>query len=928
MQDYSGSREVDWKYGISDETWLAALKRSMSIPLLSTKLFIPQPRKTLVVREQLLDRLDEGIHNKLILVSAPAGYGKTTLISSWLASRKLSAAWLSVDHRDNDYYRFLRYLLAALRQMDARLGTTLLQMLQSPMPPSAENCAELFLSELTALSGECLLVLDDYHLIDNPAIHATFRQIIEGSPKELRFILCTRSELPFSVSRLRSKGELLELTQRDLSLTPDESALYMNLVMGLGLQPEEITILQDRTEGWLVGLQLIALSLRDQLNPVDFVHSLKGDNRYIADYLVDEVLLRIPVDLQDFLLRSSVLSRMEASLCNSVLEIENSQELLELADKKRLFIIPLDDHRTWFRHHHLFGEMLFTRLARKAPELMPVLYRRASAWHDRQGMKEEAIDYALQGGDFDQAAALLKEIGASLLSNGNWNQLLGWYDRMPEAEFLNCHDLWFDYLLSVLNAGLIPVGEKRLGVLKGQDLELRQISPEQLTRIKGELAAAQGVFEIHGKVDPVRGGEFLKLGYEYLAEDEFYRASFALFNYGVSRFLLGEMEEARSIFVESLSGFKAADLPLGKVLGTSYLAETTAMSGNLRMAHELFQASARYAYEAGLQQGAVYSKTNLGLGKLFYEWNDLDQALHYLAEGVRLGEQGGYLDQLLSGYGDLIHLQVLQQDLQGAQRTLHRARKLAEKYDSPPAALLLINAVEALIAQQRGDHFIVDNWLKARRPTPVENAVLFSQYENVALARILIAREDYGTAWEVLKPVRDLARKQGRVRDEISIDAIVAKCLFMKGEPLAAIATLEKTLTAAEPGRFVRTFLDEGGVVISMIKQILASRTERAPDGPECSADYLYFLLDQVAGRTVRVSTSQPLPSGPEGQEPLTDHELHILRLVEAGHPNKQIARELNISLNTVKYHLKNIYGKLGVVNRTQAARIIRNEPQ
>jgi LuxR family maltose regulon positive regulatory protein len=926
MQERSGSREADWKYKIPQGTWLSSLKYSMSIPLLLTKLFIPQPRKTLVVREQLFDKLNAGRHNKLILVSAPAGYGKTTLISSWLACKKLTAAWVSADSGDNDYYRFLRYLLAALRQIDAQFGGTLLQMLQSPMPPSVDNCAELFLNELSSLSEEYMLVVDDYQLIDNPAIHATFRQIIEGSPKELHFIICTRTELPFSVSRLRSKDELLELTQRDLSLTLGESARYMNLVMGLGLQPEEIAILQDRTEGWLVGLQLVALSLRDQMDPTDFVRSLKGDNRYIADYLVDEVLLRIPMDLQDFLLRSSILNRMEASLCNFVLQIENSQELLESVDKKRLFIIPLDDKRRWFRHHHLFGEMLYARLARKSPEIMAGLYHRASAWHDRKGMKEEAVDYALEGKDYDQVAALLQEIGPNLLSHGNWNQLLGWYERIPEAEFLSRHDLWFNYLLSVLNAGLIPAGEKRINILKAQDLELRQISPEELARVKGELAATQGVFAIHGKVDPARARESLKFGYECLAKDEFYRSGYALFNYGVSYFLLGEVEEARNIFIESLVGFKENDLPLGKVMGTSYLAETTAMTGNLRMAQELFQTAVRYAHEAGLQQGAVYSKTNLGLGKLFYEWNDLDQALHYLTEGIRLAECGGYLDQLLFGYADLVHLQLLQQDLLGVQRTIHRARKMAEKYDDPPAAVSFINGMESLTAQQRGSLFIVDNWLNSCRNASLSRDILLSQYEHVALARALIAREEYCAACEVLKPVRELALQQSRVRDLISFNVITAKCLFMKGEPLPAITILQKALVAAEPSRFVRSFLDEGGVVISMIKQLLASKADRAPNAEECSADYLYFLLDQVASDTVKVSTSHPLPSSTEGLEPLTDHELHILRLVEAGHSNKQIAQELNISLNTVKYHLKNIYGKLGVVNRTQAARTIRNE--
>ncbi|MGZ6346962.1 MAG: hypothetical protein ACXWNC_05270, partial [Anaerolineales bacterium] len=315
----------------------------MVTPFLITKFFIPRPRKELIQRERLFEMLNGGVQGKLILVSAPAGYGKTTLISSWLEKKNHPAAWVSTDAGDNEYFRFFSYLLEALHQQDNKVGKTLLQMLQSPMPPSQDIFVELFLKDISSITHECILVIDDYHLINNSDIHSDFSKIIEGSPKELHFLICSRTELPFSVSRLRASNELMELTQRELSLTFDESTRYMNTVMKAGLQPVDIAVLQDRTEGWLVGMQLVALTLRGQADPVSFIYSLKGDNRFIGDYLVDEVLSHINVDLQDFLLRTSVLTRMEASLCNYVLEIENSHEILESIDKRRLFIIPLDD---------------------------------------------------------------------------------------------------------------------------------------------------------------------------------------------------------------------------------------------------------------------------------------------------------------------------------------------------------------------------------------------------------------------------------------------------------------------------------------------------------------------------------------------------------------------------------------------------------
>ncbi len=352
------------------------------------------------------------------------------------------------------------------------------------------------------------------------------------------------------------------------------------------------------------------------------------------------------------------------------------------------------------------------------------------------------------------------------------------------------------------------------------------------------------------------------------------------------------------------------------------------MSGNLRKADELFQEIVRYVHEVGLQQGAVFSKTNLGLGTLYYEWNRLDEALNYLTEGVRLAELGGYLNQLLPGCAALARIQNIQGDQVGVQATILRARKLAEKYGDPSVAVAFINAMEADMAQQRGAFFIVDNWLAYRKDSPTHATDIFTQYEQATLARILVVKEDYSSMCEVIKPMWELALRQGRVRDAIYYDVIMARCLFMKGEPLPAMAILQRALLKAEPSHFVRSFLDEGGVIISMIKQLLASGTDRKKNSDECSNEYLFFLLDEAAKNTLKASTSRPLSRDAAGTQPLTDQELQILHMLESGYQNKQIAQGLNISLNTVKYHLKNIYGKLGVVNRTQAARIVRNEEQ
>lgn len=896
----------------------------MVTPFLSTKFFIPQPRKNHIRRQELFNLLNEGVQNKLVLISAPAGYGKTTLITSWLIDQDVSASWLSIEAGDNDYYRFFNYLLEAIHRQDHKIGESLLLMLQSSSPPAPETLVGLFQNELGSIAHDLILIVDDYHLITNLSIHADFYKLIENSPANVHFIICSRTELPFSVSKLRASGELLELTLKELSLTLDESVFYVNHVMGVGLPPTDIAALNDRTEGWLAGMQLAALSLRGLADPVGFIYSLKGNDRFIGDYLVDEVLVHIPADMQDFLLRTSVLRRLEPSLCNYVLQIENSQEQLDSIDKQRLFIIPLDDIRQWYRYHHLFGEMLYARLMRKSPEIVAGLYQRASSWHADHGFKEVAVDYSLDGNDYVRAAELITEVSLPIISGGGWNQLLNWCDRIPKTEFLRLPTLWLTYFGALINAGLIPTAAKKINEIKAKGLASQAVLNQDLRRLEGELAAVEGVIILHSKADPLQTKEKLIEARELLTGDEISSRTFATLNYGVSCFLLGEIEDARELFNQSIAWGKRDEFLLSVVMGSSYLAETMAMTGKLQKAEELFQETDRYVHTLGLQQGAVFSKTNLGLGNLYYEWNKLDEALRYITEGIRLAEQGGYLDQLLPGYAALARIQSKQGDLAGIQNTIQRAKKNAGIYGDPSAAVSHIAAMEAEIAQQLGTPFVIDNWLESRKTNLPVTPDLFQQYELTTLARVLGARGDYDSMNTMIRPMWELALRQGRVKDSIYFEVLLAKCLFMKGEPMQALAILQGALAKGEPGNFVRTFLDEGGVVVSMIKQILATAGEQKPGGEECSTGYLYFLLEEAAKDILKVSTSQPMPGISAGLASLTDHELHILHLLEAGYSNKLLAQNLNISLNTVKFHLKNIYGKLGVVNRTQAARIMR----
>ncbi len=895
----------------------------MDIVYPSTKFYIPRPRRNVVRRQRLFSRLSEGVDCKLIAVCAPAGYGKTTLVASWLAGVELPVAWVSADEADNNIYRFCVCLLDSLREKNLLAGDRLRQVLQSGAPPSPESLATLFLDEIATIQDECILVIDDYHVLASPAVHSLTRQIIEQSVPQLHFLICSRTQIPFSVSKMRAQSELFEVGQQELSLSLEETALYMNMVMGVGLKPADVTILHEHTEGWLVGLQLAALSIREQQNPAGFIQNLKGDNRYIADYLVDEVLAHIPAELQDFLLRTSVLKEMNAALCNSVLQVEYSQDMLEELDRKRLFIIPLDEIRQSFRYHHLFRDMLFDRLCRKSPELLRNLYQRASAWYSQAGQKETAVEYALAAGDEQAVVTLLGEIGPEVLYRGNWDQLLGWYDKLSEPVFLDVPQLWLNYLMTLINVGAITRASQKLAIMEAEDLTAKGLAPEDAKRIQANLAAGRGVMHLHSRADPVAAKKSLAIAREMLPHDVNIDLVFAEFNYGAACLMAGEFQEGRGAVERSVEWAKQTNVTLGALIGMGYLAEAATMSGDLPRANDMFQSAFRYAYERGLQEGAVFAKANLGLGRLCYEWNDLDQAGQYLARGVSLAEHGGYLDQLLTGYVDLMRVQFLQGQMEDMQHSLDGLRRIVEKYGDPPAALAYYEAARAAFAIQRGDLGVASRWASQYQQAADGQNTRFSEFQQALLVRVLGLRDNSMKLCPMLQPMRDWAASDGRLAAMISYDVMAAKCLFMNGEPERALEMLDHVLGLAEPGQFVRTFLDEGGVVISMVKQLLAARTG-ANKNDGASAEYLQHLLNEASKETAKRRPSQAEPGSVTGLASLTSQELKVLQLLEAGYTNKQISIELSISLNTVKYHLKNIFGKIGVTNRTQASKALR----
>ena len=449
----------------------------MSTTLLSTKYFIPSTRLKLVPRPRLFERLNEGLHRKLTLISAPAGFGKTTLVTEWLDYLRLDSkkesqiqnwiTWLSLDEGDNDLIRFLTYIVTALNQIngfDANFGKVILSMLQSPKPPPTEDVLSQLINEISAIPGKIILVLDDYHLIVDQPIHDALTFLIEHLPTQMHLVFATREDPHLPLARLRSQDQLTELRATDLRFTPSEAAEFLNQVMGLDLSEENITALETRTEGWIAGLQLAAISLQGKEDATGLIKSFSGSHRLVLDYLIEEVLEQQTENIQTFLLQTAILDRFNGSMCNALTDQDDGQQTLEYLEQANLFIIPLDEERRWYRYHHLFADLLRQRLRQTQPERLPMLHQKASMWHEQNGIIDEAIEHSLHGKDYVRTAYLIEKQVGEKYEHTDQTILRRWLAELPEELVITNPNLCILHAWNLFASGQLDAANQSLQV--------------------------------------------------------------------------------------------------------------------------------------------------------------------------------------------------------------------------------------------------------------------------------------------------------------------------------------------------------------------------------------------------------------------------------------------------------------------------------
>ena len=900
----------------------------MATLLLDTKLFVPRAPRHPVGRPRLDTLLDRARTARLLLVSAPAGFGKTTLVAQWLARHddELAAAWLSLDRSDNDPATFWAYVIGALRTALPGVGASELARLDVPQPPPVQAVLTSLLNDLADTEGDVVLVLDDYHVIESPDVHAGVAFLVEHLPPRLHLAITTRADPPLPVARLRARGELVEVRAADLRFTEPEVAAYLNGAMGLQLGADDVMALEGRTEGWIAALQLAALSMQGRDDPSGFIAGFTGDDRYVIDYLVEEVLQRQPEQVQTFLVQTSILNRLTGPLCDTVTGQPGGKATLEALDRGNLFLVPLDDHRRWYRYHHLFADVLRTRLLDEQPDRVSELHLRASRWHESHGDPVEAIGHALAGADQERAAALIELAMPAMRRKRQEAVLLGWLDSLPE-EIVNVRPvLSFGYAAALLASGRIEGVESHLDVAE-RLLARSDAAPPTETKSHDAVVVDQAAWRTlpsaiaqnRGGLARIRGDHaatvtHAKRALELAVEDDHVGRGGASALLGLVHWTRGDLEEAHRLYADALAHLDRAG-HLSDTLGCALaMADMRIAQGRLNDAMTTYEQAVHRAGAQGLPALRGTADMHVGMSQLLLERNDLDRAREQLRIAGTLGEQAGLPQNPYRWRVATAALRQAEGDVDAALVLIDEAERVFTSDFSPEVRPLSAVRARTWLSQGRTHDALV--WAEERGISADDALDYLREFEHITVARALLAAHrhapsDQGLAdaTRLLERLAEAAETGGRGGSLIEVLMLLALARTLHGDVDAALVVLERALTLAEPERYARVFLDEG----ETMAELLRAAVDRG-----IVASYAARLLAATGERARVVAPAQGLV------EPLSDRERDVLRLLATDLSGPEIADELVVSLNTVRTHTQRIYTKLGVGNRRLAVRRAR----
>ncbi|MGD8814446.1 MAG: LuxR C-terminal-related transcriptional regulator [Anaerolineales bacterium] len=894
----------------------------MKPAILTSKLCIPPCRSDFVPRPHLLKLLNESKDLKLTLISAPAGFGKTTLVSMWAEQASIPIAWLSIEEQENDITRFLTYIIAAFQAVDPEIGEDAGDILLSPQPPSFETILTSLLNDLASRDQSMALVLDDYHFIQAQIIHEAVSFLIEHLPHTMRIIMISRADPPLPIPRFRGKGELAEFRAADLRFNVAEANAFLEHVTRLPLSEHDITALHNHTEGWITALQMAALSMRGRKDIRSFIDSFTGSHQYIADYLTQEVLDQQTPQIRNFLLQTSILDRMNGSLCDAIMQktVEpqfeildpkqspRSQTILERLVAHNLLVLPLDDNRQWYRYHRLFRDLLLKRLQQLTPHLVPDLHLRASNWYEQSGLIPNAIEHALRAQEFEHAAHLIGQVGEQMLLRSEAGTLNRWLEKLPEDILLkHTHlQLYHAYTL-VLTGTSQEIIETRLRIIG----EGGGIHAARATAIRAYLSLYQG--------DLASALEFSRAAREQLPEDDLFMRGILALIQGFSFLARGELE-AGAIQLSSVA--KASRETDNIYLGTitsSQLARLRVRAGDLAGAHHLYQ---RAIEEATDEQGhplPIAGEAFIGLALIWFQWNDLEKAEECILKYIQLAETWSHAAGL-EGYLALARVRQAQGRSNEVGSLIERARRLALQFEITDLDDIMVEIYAAQLSLAQGDVGTAVQFIESRNVdrSPIDPELWIERggnirdhirkYELIVLSRILISQREFQRALEILNSLLKVMRQFRRMDLVLEVLILQALAYQAHGDLNEALIVLEEALILGSRGNYVRIFIDEGPAM----SKLLYEASQRGIS-PEYCGKLLGFLADTDY-------VDHP-PGSPDLEriEPLSPRETEVLGLIAEGLSNREIAERLVISLGTVKVHIRHIFSKLCVNNRTHA---------